>query len=105
MTFNLQSWLLAARALIGEAHVLSEDRGDDVSAYTRDWRGKYQGTALAVLRPANTGEVQAVVRLAARTGVALVPQGGNTGLCGASVPAQGGQQAVCLLYTSDAADE
>jgi FAD/FMN-containing dehydrogenase len=96
-TFDPQSWLAEARALIGEAHVLSADRGDDLSAYTRDWRNKFEGTALAVLRPANTGEVQAVVRFAARTGVALVPQGGNTGMCGASVPTAGGLQAILQL--------
>src|SRR2546427_7669933 len=42
-------------------------------------------------------EVQAIARLAARTGVALVPQGGNTGLCGASVPDPEGRQAVLQL--------
>jgi FAD/FMN-containing dehydrogenase len=97
MSFDSQAWLAEARALIGEAHVLSADRGDDLSAYTRDWRNKFEGPALAVLRPADTGEVQAIVRLASRTGVALVPQGGNTGMCGASVPTAGGRQAVLQL--------
>ncbi|WP_406623348.1 FAD-binding oxidoreductase [Acidovorax sp. SDU_ACID1] len=97
MSFDSQAWLAEARALIGEAHVLSADRGDDLSAYTRDWRNKFEGPALAVLRPADTGEVQAIVRLAARTGVALVPQGGNTGMCGGSVPTAGGRQAVLQL--------
>ncbi|KDP85205.1 2-hydroxyacid dehydrogenase [Cupriavidus sp. SK-3] len=97
MTFDSNAWLAEARALIGEAHVLTEDRGDDLTAYVRDWRGKYHGRALAVLRPGSTEEVQAIVRLAARTGVALVPQGGNTGLCGASVPDPEGRQAVLQL--------
>ncbi|GAD22927.1 FAD-binding oxidoreductase [Acidovorax sp. MR-S7] len=97
MSFDSQAWLAEARALIGEAHVLSADCGDDLSAYTRDWRNKFEGPALAVLRPADTGEVQAIVRLAARTDVALVPQGGNTGMCGASVPTAGGRQAVLQL--------
>ncbi|RMX06868.1 FAD-binding oxidoreductase [Corticibacter populi] len=96
MSFDSQSWLARARALIGDAHVLSSDRGDDLSAYTRDWRNKFEGPALAVLRPANTEEVQAIVRLAAATGVAIVPQGGNTGLCGASVPGSTGPRAVVL---------
>jgi FAD/FMN-containing dehydrogenase len=97
VTFNVQGWLAEARSLIGDAHVLAEDRGDDLAGYLRDWRGKYEGSALAVLRPGSTAEVQAVVRLAARTGVALVPQGGNTGLCGASVPGPEGRQAVLQL--------
>ena len=94
MSFDSEAWLAEARALIGEAHVLSEDRGDDLSAYTRDWRNKFEGAALAVLRPANTDEVQAIVRFTARTGVALVPQGGNTGMCGASVPTASGLQVI-----------
>ena len=97
MTFDSVSWLVQARALIGPAHVLSEAGGDEVSAHTRDWRGKFPGRALAVLRPGSTAEVQALVRLAARTGVAVVPQGGNTGLCGASVPTADGLQAVLQL--------
>jgi len=97
MSFDTSSWLAQARALIGPAHVLSADNGDDLTPYTRDWRGKFQGPALAVLRPGSTAEVQALVRLAARTGVALVPQGGNTGLCGASVPMAGGLQVVLQL--------
>jgi len=95
--WDATAWLAEARALIGASHVLSEDQGDDVSAFVRDWRGQYQGRALAVLRPGNTEEVQAIVRLAARSGVALVPQGGNTGLCGAAVPTASGRQAVLQL--------
>src|SRR5699024_2959173 len=51
----------------------------------------------AVVRPGNTAEVQAIVKLAARTKVALVPQGGNTGLCGASTPDDEGRQVVLQL--------
>jgi FAD/FMN-containing dehydrogenase len=101
MPFDPQAWLAEARALIGAAHVLSADRGDDLSACTRDWRNKFEGPALAVLRPADAGEVQSLVRLAARTGVAIVPQGGNTGMCGASVPTAGGPQAILQLGRLD----
>ena len=97
MSLDTQAWLAEARALIGEPHVLSADHGDDLSAYTRDWRNKFEGAALAVLRPANTGEVQAIMRLAVRTGVTIIPQGGNTGMCGASVPTGGGPQAILQL--------
>lgn len=48
MSFDTSSWLAQARGLIGPAHVLSADNGDDLTAYTRDWRGKSQGPALAV---------------------------------------------------------
>ncbi len=97
MAFDTQAWLDEARALIGNAHVHIADNNEELSAYTRDWRGKFHGQALAVLRPANTEEVQGIVRLAASTGVALVPQGGNTGMCGAAVPDNSGLQVVLNL--------
>ncbi len=97
MTFDTQAWLDEARALIGDAHVYTAEGGEDLTAYIRDWRGKFHGDPLAILRPANTAEVQAIVKLAARTGVALVPQGGNTGMCGAAVPDNSGLQAVLNL--------
>ncbi|WP_313950822.1 FAD-binding oxidoreductase [Accumulibacter sp.] len=51
-----------------------------------DWRGRYRGAAIAVVRPASTAEVAAVVRACAEAGVPMVPQGGNTSLCGAATP-------------------
>ena len=58
----------------------------DVEPHVQDWRGIYRGTTPAVVRPAGTEEVAAVVRLCAETRTPLIPQGGNTGMCGASVP-------------------
>jgi FAD/FMN-containing dehydrogenase len=77
------------RAAVGPSQVLTEG---DLSAYELDWRKRYRGKALAVVRPGNTAEVAAVVRACARHGVSLVPQGGNTGLVGASVPDDSGRQ-------------
>jgi len=74
----------AFAALIGDTHVLTEPR--DTAAYTRDWRRQYSAAAECVLRPASTAQVSAIVTLCAQEGVAIVPQGGNTGLCGGSVP-------------------
>ena len=81
MDARLQS---AFAALIGDKHVLTS--AQDTAPYTTDWRKQYRADALCVLRPASTGEVAAVVSLCAREGIAVVPQGGNTGLCGGSVP-------------------
>jgi FAD/FMN-containing dehydrogenase len=81
MDARLQS---AFAALIGAKNVLTEPR--DTAAYTRDWRRQYGAAAEAVLRPASTAEVAAVIALCAREGIAVVPQGGNTGLSGGSVP-------------------
>lgn len=55
-----------------------------------DWRGRKRGTAELMISPATTDELAAVVRAAASGRVGLVPQGGNTSLCGASVPEPGG---------------
>jgi len=60
-----------------------------VASHVVDWTGRFAGSSPAVLRPSSTAEVAAVVELCRRHGVALVPQGGNTGLVGGSVPMEG----------------
>ena len=70
--------------LVGEKHVLVS--AQDTAPYTTDWRKQFRGAAQCVLRPGSTAEVSTVVALCAREGLAIVPQGGNTGLCGGSVP-------------------
>lgn len=62
------------------------DDPDLTVRYTRDWTGRYQGPPTTVLRPASTEEVVAIVGICAERGLAIVPQGGNTGLVGGSVP-------------------
>jgi len=59
--------------------------GDDARPYVRDWLHRYGVQPLGVARPANTAQVAEVVAACARAGVAIVPQGGNTGLCGGAV--------------------
>ncbi|HSH08290.1 MAG TPA: FAD-binding oxidoreductase [Burkholderiales bacterium] len=83
----------ALAAIVGAANVLTE--AGDMAPYLVDWRKQFSGPADCVVRPANTAEVAAVVAQCARAGVAIVPQGGNTGLCGASVP--GGRQREIVL--------
>ena len=89
------------RAIVGDAHVLTA--AADIAPYCTDWRGRYTGTALCVVRPANTVEVASVVKACAAANVAIVPQGGNTGLCGgatprgtASQPEGAGEVVICL---------
>ncbi|WGH79461.1 FAD-binding oxidoreductase [Jannaschia ovalis] len=69
----------AFRDLLGAAHVQT---GEAAARFATDWTGKWHAAPLAVLRPANTGEVAACVRLAAEHALAIVPVGGNTGLVG-----------------------
>ena len=82
------------RAAVGPAQVLTDG---DLSAYELDWRQRYRGRALAVVRPGSTAEVAAVVKACAAFGTSLVPQGGNTGLVGGSVPDASGTQVLLNL--------
>jgi FAD/FMN-containing dehydrogenase len=82
--------------IAGAAQVLRS--APDIEPYIVDHRGRYRGRAVAVVRPGTTAEVAAVVRLCAERGVAIVPQGGNTGLCGGATPDSGGH-AVLLSLT------
>jgi FAD/FMN-containing dehydrogenase len=79
---------------VGSPNLLTDP--DVVAGYCVDWTGRFHGGAAAVVRPASTDEVAAVVAACRRHGLALVPQGGNTGLVGGSVPGEG---AVVLATT------
>jgi FAD/FMN-containing dehydrogenase len=83
------------RKAVGEAGLISDP--SEMGGYLTDWRNAYGGTAAAVVRPASTREVSAVVRVCQEAGVAVVPQGGNTGLCGGAVPDSSGRQVVLSL--------
>ncbi|MEO8835519.1 MAG: FAD-binding oxidoreductase [Caldimonas sp.] len=82
------------RAAVGTANVLE---GEDRVPYETDWRKRCRGKALAVVRPASTAEVAAVVAACRAHGASIVAQGGNTGLVGGSVPDASGSQVVLSL--------
>ena len=82
------------RQIVGDAHVLTEG---DLTAWEQDWRRRARGKARAVVRPATTAEVAAVVRACAEAGVPIVPQGGNTGLAVGSIPDASGTQILLSL--------
>jgi FAD/FMN-containing dehydrogenase len=89
-----ESLLQALRQSVGAEHVLTDC---DLSAYELDWRRRFHGRALAVVRPARTGEVAAVLHACATHGASVVPQGGNTGLVGGGVPDASGTQLLLSL--------
>ncbi len=62
---------------------------DVIASYTTDWTGRFGGHTVAVVRPGSTEQVAGVVLTCRELGVALVPQGGNTGLVGGGVPLHG----------------
>jgi len=87
-------FLALCTQLIGSPHVLV---GDVMAGYLTDWRRRSTGRARAVLRPASTDEVAALVHLCSQHRVPIVPQGGNTGLVLGSVPDQSGTAVVLSL--------
>ncbi|CAN5232455.1 FAD-binding oxidoreductase [soil metagenome] len=80
---------------IGRDHVIDDAAG--MAGYLTDWRRRYTGVALAVLRPADTQQVAALVRICADLRIAIVPQGGNTSLVGGAVPDTSGHSVVITL--------
>jgi FAD/FMN-containing dehydrogenase len=87
VTASLHELIRAAEKVVGAAHVLTDP--DDTAGYVTDWTRRWTGATPAVLRPADAAEVAELVALARTHRVALVPQGGNTGLVGGSVPLAG----------------
>lgn len=75
----------ALQAILGPKGWLS---GTDAEPYQRDWLNRYGVAPLGVARPASTTEVAAVVKACREAGLAAIPQGGNTGLCGGAVAGQ-----------------
>ncbi len=87
--------LAGIRALVGPKGWIED--AADMAPYLKEWRGQYAGQALAVVRPADTAETAAVIRLCAAAGIGVVPQGGNTGLVGGAVPGQHGRDILLSL--------
>ena len=87
MTSLDKSLLDEFESIVGASHALHED--ELVASYSTDWTGRFKGSTPLVLRPGTTEEVAQILRVASDASVALVPQGGNTGLVGGSVPLRG----------------
>ncbi len=83
------------KAIVGPRGWTSDP--DELKPHLTEWRGVYEGRTQILLRPASTAEVVAIVRACADAQVAIVPQGGNTGMCGAAVPDSSGDQVVLCL--------
>src|SRR5579863_748986 len=75
------------RAIVGDKYAITDQA--DVAPYVTEERGLFRGHSPLVLRPGSTAEVAAICKLASEQKVALVPQGGNTGLVGGQTPHQG----------------
>ena len=91
----------ALRDIVGDRHCLTD--ASLRAGYETDWTRRFSGTALAVVRPGSVEEVAEVLRACSAAGVGIVPQGGNTGLVGGSVP-RGGEVVLSLLRLDQIAD-
>jgi FAD/FMN-containing dehydrogenase len=91
----MNSFLDQCRNAIGPAFVLTDE--SDMAGYLTDWRRRFTGKALAVVKPSSTDEVAAIVKLCNQFKVPIVPQGGNTGMVLGSVPDASGSAIVLSL--------
>lgn len=73
-----------------------------VDAWLTDWRGRFTGAACALASPASAEEVSALVKLCAKHDVPIVPQGGNSGMCGGATPDESGTAVLLSLRRMDA---
>lgn len=85
----------ALAKIVGERAV--KTLPEDLEPHVTEWRGQVRGRAAAVVQPASTSEVAAVMRYCCEHAIGVVPQGGNTGLCAGAVPDESGTQIVLSL--------
>ena len=93
-------FLAAAAALLGPRGLTTD--ADMIAPWLTDWRGRYTGRALGMASPADTAELAALVRLCAEHRVPIVPQGGNSGMCGGATPDASGHALLVSLRRMDA---
>lgn len=89
-----------AAALLGPRGLTRDP--DLLDTWLTDWRGRFTGAACALASPASTCEVAELVKLCARYGVPIVPQGGNSGMCGGATPDTSGTALILSLRRMDA---
>ncbi len=87
---------------LSELHAILGPKGysddqDVISPWLTDWRGRFTGAAAALLSPATTQEVAAIVRVAAKYRLSLVPQGGNSGMVAGATPNSSGDQLILSM--------
>jgi len=85
----------ALTRVVGEKHAIRDEA--DMAPYLTEWRDRYRGRAALVLKPGSSEEVSSILNCANETHTAIVPQGGNTGLVGAQIPDESGNQVVVSL--------
>lgn len=95
-----EAFLAEAAALLGERGLTRD--ADLLQPWLTDWRGRFTGRALAMASPASTEDVSALMKLCARRGVPVVPQGGNSGMSGGATPDESGHALLLSLRRMNA---
>ncbi|MFL6782889.1 MAG: FAD-binding oxidoreductase, partial [Sphingomicrobium sp.] len=92
---SISQLISEAERTLGPKGVITDPT--EIAPWVSDWRGRVHGASPAILAPASTEEVSAIVRLAAEHRVPLVPQGGNTGMAAGATPSADGSQILLSL--------
>ena len=92
---DMQAFLAEAETLLGPRGLTRDP--ELMEPWLTDWRGRFTGAAAALASPASTGETAALMQLCTRHGVAVVPQGGNSGMCGGATPDDSGRAILLSL--------
>ena len=88
-------WLKQMQSVVGAKGFT---RGsDDMAPWLTDWRGRYTGAAAAMVSPENTLETAEILKIASENAVAIVPQGGNSGMVGGATPDVSGESVLLSL--------
>ena len=82
-------------AIVGPSHAITDT--SDQAAYLTEWRDLYRGRTALVVKPGSTAEVASILKFAHERAIAIVPQGGNTGLVGGQIPFEHGGEIVVSL--------
>ncbi|VVD74209.1 D-2-hydroxyacid dehydrogenase [Pandoraea morbifera] len=90
-----QKAVSALRALLGETHVIASP--SDMAPHLIDWRKRHTGTAMCIAYPQHAQQVSQVLTYCRANGIRVFPQGGNTSVCGGSVPAMDGRNIILSL--------
>ncbi|MCE2517141.1 MAG: FAD-binding oxidoreductase, partial [Alphaproteobacteria bacterium] len=99
MTMTRDDIIAELIAITGAKYTIADRQ--EMTPYLTDWRGHYHGAALAVTHPGSTDEVARIIQLADRHAIPVVPQGGNTSLCGGATPDDNGTAIVLSMTRMD----
>ncbi|MEO9599590.1 FAD-binding oxidoreductase [Parasphingorhabdus sp.] len=91
----MAKWLEQMQSIVGPKGFTTTD--NDMEPWLTDWRGRYTGAATAMVSPATTQETAAILQIANENAVAIVPQGGNSGMVGGATPDGSGQSILLSL--------